>query len=108
VPEVVVEVVEVLAVDEVSVIVPEGIAEVEVAPEVADAEVPVVSVPVVIVDAVSVELIVPVVPVAAVSVDIVDDEVALESVEAVSLLTFSSFLQPTAKMATANSATRVR
>lgn len=100
VPDVVVWVVCVVAVDDVSVIVPDGIADVVVAPEVAEASVVVI--------VVSVELIVPVVPVAAVSVDIVVEDVALESVTAVSVLTFSSFLQPTAKMAIANSATRVR
>jgi len=94
VPEVVVAVVAVVAVLEVSVIVPDGIADVSV-----------LEVIVVPVADVSVVLIVPVVPV---SVDMVVDEVELLSVIAVSVLTFSSFLQPTAKMATANRAMRVR
>jgi hypothetical protein len=97
---VVVAVVPDVVVADVSVVEPDGIAEVDVLPEVAEASVVVI--------VVSVELIVPVVPVADVSVDIVVEDVALESVTAVSVLTFSSFLQPTAKMAIANSATRVR
>ena len=98
VPEVVVAVVAVVAVDDVSVIVPDGIAEVEVAPEVADA-----SVPVVIVDAVSVD-IVPVVPVEdiAVSVDIVEAE-SVEDVSVV-LFVFSVLVQAT----TPKSATSAR
>jgi hypothetical protein len=73
-----------------------------------DVSVDIAPVPVVPVMAVSVELIVPVVPVAAVSVVIVElDDVMPVSVAAVSVLTFSSFLQPTAKMAIANRATIV-
>jgi len=60
---------------------------------------------------VSVVDMVPVVPVVAVSVEPYVDEVEVEvrpvSVAAVSVLAFSCFLQPTAKIATATSATRV-
>jgi hypothetical protein len=58
---------------------------------------------------VSVDDIVPVVPVMAVSVAIVDDVVVVMvvSVAAVSVLAFSCFLQPTAKIATATRAMRV-
>jgi len=77
VPEVVVAVVSVFIVPDVSVIVPEGMAEVE--------------------------LIVP----PAVSVVELELVVMAVSVAAVSLTVVSSFLHPTAKMATANRATRV-
>jgi hypothetical protein len=92
-PEVVVAVVSVFIVPDVSVIVPLGMAEVEVAEPIA---------PLSVVD------IVPVVPVAAVSVDIVLLDETPVSVAAVSVFAFSSFLQPTAKMATAKRAIRVR
>jgi hypothetical protein len=82
VPVVVVEVVAVVA--DVSVAVPEGIAEVAV---------------------LSVVDIVPAVE--AVSVLLVVEALTPVSVAAVSVEAFSSFLQPTAKMATANRATRV-
>jgi hypothetical protein len=84
VPEVVVAVVSVFRVPDVSVIVPEGMAEVELIVP------PAVSVLVIAVSVVELELVVMAVSVAAVSVTVV-----------------SSFLHPTAKIATANSATRV-
>jgi hypothetical protein len=89
VPEVVVAVVSVVIVPEVSVIVPDGMA-VELL-DVAPAPV------------VSVVVIVPVVD----EVSVVELVLIAVSVAAVSVLTVSSFLQPTAKTATANSATRV-
>jgi hypothetical protein len=98
----------------VSVFVVEVVLDMAVSVDMAE---PVVSVEVIaepVVDVVLVELIdvsvvdiVPVVPVAAVSVAEVVDEVADVSVEAVSEVAFSSFLQPTAKIATAKRAIRV-
>jgi len=86
------------------------VAVVPVAPVIVEALVEVVDVAAVSVDVAIVD-IVPVVPVAAVSVAIVEDvvvEVVMEvSVAAVSVLAFSCFLQPTAKIATATSAIRV-
>jgi hypothetical protein len=53
-------------------------------------------------------LIVELVPVAAVSVELAPVVLTAVSVAAVSVLTFCSFLQPTAKIATASAAASVR
>jgi hypothetical protein len=88
VPEVVVAVVAVVAVLDVSVAVPLGIAEVVVEELIAP------------------ESVVDIVPVVE-EVSELTVVVALTPVSVVSVFTFSSFLQPTAKIATANRATRV-
>jgi hypothetical protein len=72
-------------------------------------ELPVVAVAVVPeVPAVSVVVMVPVVPVAAVSVELAPVVLMAVSVAAVSVFTFSSFLQPRAKIETASRAMIVR